>query len=115
MLNINCLIQQTFLKSTDPRPSAPIAAAFSAPGFQAPPQGGYPGGQGVWVDASSGQIPPGAVQGGQDCSGEPLFVARAEHQGAIIPGKVVGSHGCAYVPWGGQEHGKPQYQVYTTK
>lgn len=98
-------------------PSAPVAA----PLYAAPP--GYPGampaynaphvmaGAGNWVDASGGQIPPGAVVGGQDCSGEPLYVARAQHEGALIPGKLCASHGCAYVPWGGQEHGKPQYQV----
>ena len=98
-------------------PSAPVAA----PLYAAPP--GYPGamggfggapvitGVGNWVDASAGQIPPGAVVGGQDCSGEPLYVARAQHEGALIPGKLCASHGCAYVPWGGLEHGKPQYQV----
>ncbi|CAH2102819.1 unnamed protein product [Euphydryas editha] len=102
-------------------PSAPPASAVysSPPGYP----GGYPGsphvvgaapgvgGAGVWVDMTSGQVPPGAVVGGQDCSGEPLYVARAQHQGALIPGKLVASHGCAYIPWGGQEHGKPQYQV----
>ncbi|CAG9581153.1 unnamed protein product [Danaus chrysippus] len=96
-----------------PPPSAPSAAALYSP----PP--GYPGvapvpgsgASGVWVDATSGQVPPGAVVGGQDCSGEALYVARAQHEGALLPGKLVGSHGCAYVPWGGQEHGKPEYQV----
>lgn len=101
-------------------PSAPVAA----PLYAAPP--GYPGamggfsapvmaGPGNWVDASAGQVPPGAVVGGQDCSGEPLYVARAQHEGAVIPGKLCASHGCAFVPWGGLEHGKPQYQVgFTT-
>ncbi|OWR54240.1 C3 and PZP alpha-2-macroglobulin domain-containing protein 8 [Danaus plexippus plexippus] len=96
-----------------PPPSAPSAAALYSP----PP--GYPGvapvpgsgASGVWVDATSGLVPPGAVVGGQDCSGEALYVARAQHEGALLPGKLVGSHGCAYVPWGGQEHGKPEYQV----
>ncbi|XP_045528031.1 uncharacterized protein LOC123716365 isoform X2 [Pieris brassicae] len=92
-------------------PSAPTAAALYAP----PP--GYPGGAapvggtGVWVDASSGQLPPGAVVGGQDCNGEPIYVVRAQHEGALIPGKLVASHGCAYVPWGGVENGKSEYQV----
>ncbi|XP_013188721.2 uncharacterized protein LOC106133515 isoform X1 [Amyelois transitella] len=92
-----------------PPPSAPSAAAL----YANPP--GYPGagagGAGVWADASGGQVPPGAVVGGQDASGEPLYVARAVHEGATVPGKLVASHGCAYVPWGGQEHGKPEYQV----
>lgn len=90
-------------------PSAPMAA----PLYSTPP--GYPSvaptGGNLWVDATSGQVPPGAVAVGQDCSGEPLYVARAQHQGAMLPGKLASSHGCAYVPWGGQEHGKNEYQV----
>ncbi|KAL0851414.1 hypothetical protein ABMA28_007224 [Loxostege sticticalis] len=93
-----------------PPPSAPVAA----PLYSAPP--GYPGaggagGPGQWIDMSAGQVPPGAVVGGQDCNGEPMYVARAAHEGAVIPGKLVQSHGAAYVPWGGLEHGKPEYQV----
>lgn len=93
-------------------PSAPVAA----PLYAAPP--GYPGagapivaGIGSWIDATSGQVPPGAVVGGQDCNGEPIYVARAQHEGALIPGKLCSSHGCAFVPWGGMEHGKNEYQV----
>lgn len=102
-------------------PSAPVAAPlYAAPpgypgvmqGFNAPPQ--VMAGVGNWVDASAGQIPPGAVVGGQDCNGEPLYVARAQHEGALIPGKLCASHGCTFVPWGGQEHSKPQYQVSFT-
>lgn len=99
-------------------PTAPPAAALysSPPGYPGGPPhavGGAPmyGGAGVWVDMTSGQVPPGAVIGGQDCSGEPLYVARAQHRGALIPGKLVSSHGCAYIAWGGEEHGKPEYQV----
>ncbi|XP_026759335.2 C3 and PZP-like alpha-2-macroglobulin domain-containing protein 8 isoform X2 [Galleria mellonella] len=92
------------------QPSAPQAAALysTPPGY---PGGPAPGGAGVWAEASGGQVPPEAVLGGQDSNGEPLYVARAQHEGAILPGKLVASHGCAYVPWGGQEHGKPTYQV----
>ncbi|XP_049873807.1 uncharacterized protein LOC126372183 isoform X1 [Pectinophora gossypiella] len=101
-------------------PSAPAPAALfanpagyptSTPMYptSTPVMGG--GGRGVWVDATGGQVPPGAVVGGQDTSGEPLYVVRARHEGALLPGKLVPSHGCAYVPWGGQEHGKPEYQV----
>lgn len=90
-------------------PSAPVAA----PLYSSPP--GYPGGPagdaGNWVNASNGQVPPGAVVGGHDCNGEPLYVARATHEGATLPGKFVPSHGVAFVPWGGLEHAKPEYQV----
>ncbi|XP_008546651.1 uncharacterized protein LOC103570631 isoform X1 [Microplitis demolitor] len=62
-----------------------------------------------WCDASGSSMPPGAVAGGRD--DEPLFIGRASHEGAMIPGKVKPSHGVCYVAWGGQEHGKPVYQV----
>ncbi|XP_034946621.1 uncharacterized protein [Chelonus insularis] len=77
----------------------------------APLQMGGGGGDGsvCWCDASGGIIPPNAVEGGRD--DEPLFVGRANHAGALIPGKVKASHGVCYVAWGGEEHGKPDYQV----
>lgn len=54
-------------------------------------------------------MPPGAVEGGND--GETLFVGRARHEGALIPGKVKPGHSVCYVAWGGTEHGKTDYQV----
>ena len=48
--------------------------------------------------------------GGED-DGEILFVGRANHEGAVIPGKVKNSHGVCYIPYGGEEHGKNEYQV----
>lgn len=41
-----------------------------------------------WVEAAKGAIPAGAIQGGQDVDGTPLFVARAECEGSLTPGKV---------------------------
>lgn len=69
------------------------------------PQGGAP----CWVAASNGEVPPGAISGGQD--GEELYVARARHENALIPGKLVPSHGVAYVPWSGGEHPHESYEV----
>ncbi|XP_070520354.1 uncharacterized protein [Cardiocondyla obscurior] len=62
-----------------------------------------------WCDASGGMVPPDAVEGGDD--GETLFVGRAHHEGALIPGKVKPGHSVCYVAWGGTEHGKSDYQV----
>lgn len=62
-----------------------------------------------WCDASGGMVPPDAVEGGNDDG--PLFVGRAHHEGALIPGKVKPSHSVCYVAWGGEEHGKTDYQV----
>lgn len=64
-----------------------------------------------WVHASNGQIPPNALPGGFDASNEQLYVARAEHNGALIPGKLVPSHGVVYIPWGGVENPKENYEV----
>ncbi|XP_021943322.1 uncharacterized protein LOC110841586 [Folsomia candida] len=63
-----------------------------------------------WVDGSAGSVPEGAFAGGED-GGSPLYVARAEHEGATIPGKLLAEHGVAYVPWGGAENAKDNYQV----
>lgn len=62
-----------------------------------------------WVPSSGGQVPSDAIEGGID--GEPIFVARAQHEGALIPGKLVPSHACAYIPWGGGEHPHAEYEV----
>jgi len=67
------------------------------------------GGSPCWVPATNGQVPPGAVQGGQD--GEALYVARARHQGALIPGKLIPSHNVAYIPFAGGEHPHTEYEV----
>jgi len=41
-----------------------------------------------WVDSRGGVIPSNAVPGGHEADGRMLFVARAPHNGDIIPGKV---------------------------
>lgn len=76
-------------------------------------EGGPPVASGpvTWIPASGGTIPPGAVMGGYD--NENIYVGRAHHEGALIPGKVLSSHGVCYVPWGGGEHGKPDYEILT--
>lgn len=55
-------------------------------------------GSAVWVPTAGSAIPSGAFVGGED-NGEGLVVGRAQHEGALIPGKVVPSHGvcCKFV------------------
>ncbi|XP_032681076.1 uncharacterized protein LOC116848753 isoform X1 [Odontomachus brunneus] len=84
-------------KHPDATPSAPMEVR------------GVDAGSECWCDASGGMVPPGAVEGGND--GETLFVGRARHEGALIPGKVKPGHCVCYVAWGGAEHGKTDYQV----
>lgn len=65
-----------------------------------------------WVDAGNGWVPSGqAVVGGYDVSGENIYIGRVQHEGDIIPGKIVPSHNVCYVPFGGLEHGHHYYQA----
>ncbi|XP_014256355.1 uncharacterized protein LOC106670473 [Cimex lectularius] len=79
------------------------------PPADAPPA--TPGGVPVWKPCSGGTLFPDAVEGGFD--NEKTYVGRALHNGATIPGKVLPSHGVCYVAWGGEEHGKTEYEVLT--
>lgn len=66
---------------------------------------------GRWVACSGGNIPPNALPGGQSEDGEPLYVGRVIHEGTLTIGKVQQSHSCCYIPYGGQEHSYPQYEI----
>jgi len=68
-----------------------------------------------WTRAGGGWVPPNeAVEGGYDVGGERIYVGRALQDGDCIPGKVVPSHGCCYVAYGGREHSHSDYQVLTS-
>lgn len=71
--------------------------------------GGSAGGQ-CWVAASGGQVPPSGFAGGED-NGEPVYVIRTNFNGGLLPGKLIPSHGQAYVPWGGAENPVQEYEV----
>lgn len=63
-----------------------------------------------WHYAHDGQVPYNAVEGGNDVNGEPIYVGRAHESGDVIPGKIVPSHGCCYVPYGGREISHDSYE-----
>jgi len=65
-----------------------------------------------WVPGSNGSVPRGAVVGGQE-PGRQLYVCRAQYQGGVHPGKVVGSN--CNIGYGGREITLPQYEVLTTR
>ncbi|CAD7078239.1 unnamed protein product [Hermetia illucens] len=65
----------------------------------------------VWVNTSSGHVPPNAVVGGKTASGEQLYIGRTHHAGSLTPGKIQPSHQCLYIPYGGQEMSFRQYEV----
>lgn len=56
-------------------------------------------------------MPDGAVQGGSNVTGEPLYIGRTHFNGSLTVGKVHPSHNCLYLPFGGAEHSVQQYEV----
>lgn len=65
-----------------------------------------------WVPSGAGApVPYNAVAAGNTGDGEPLYIGRGWHAGSQMPGKVHCSHGCLYVPFGGEEISVHEYEV----
>lgn len=64
-----------------------------------------------WVASKNGNVPANAVRVGPTSTGEMLYFGRGSHSRSLIPGKVQKSHGCLYVPFGGQEIKMRDYEV----
>ena len=62
-----------------------------------------------WVPMVDGKLPTGAMIGGFE--NEHIYIARAYHNNSLCPGKYVKSAGKAFVPWGGREHCKDEFEV----
>lgn len=63
-----------------------------------------------WEAAANGEVPKRALVAGHD-EGAPLFVARGTVEGEVCVGKVLPSHGVAYLPHGDHEHKVTEYEV----
>lgn len=69
-------------------------------------------GQGYqWEPAIPETIPSGAVIGGYESNGQPLYVCRAQYRGEMHPGKIVDNR-CNF-GWGGRERSAAYYEVLT--
>lgn len=66
----------------------------------------------TWCAASGGDKPKDAIQAGVD-SGNKVYVARAHHEGIIIPGKLHKTHDVVYIPYNTKEVMKSDYEVCT--
>ena len=69
---------------------------------------------GIWVAGSNGQVPDGAVVCGREENGDPLFVARANLNGGIHPGKLRFAFGRALIGFGLKEVPVQSYEVLTS-
>jgi hypothetical protein len=97
--------RQIFMKQPGERGNCAIAS--NPPPTTPPPA---PTANLQWVAASGGQMPAGAVLGGQE-PGRSLFVCRANYQNGVHPGKVVG--GNCNISYGGREIEIPNYETLT--
>nr|XP_034838853.1 uncharacterized protein LOC117994982 [Maniola hyperantus] len=56
------------------------------------------GGELKWEEAEqNGKLPDGALIGGYE--NEILYIIRAKHEGALVPGKYIPSHRLGYIAW----------------
>jgi len=65
----------------------------------------------VWLPAHGRSVPPHAVFAGVDSDGDQIFVGRADHDGDLLPAKVIINKNCAYICHGGREHVKDFFEV----
>ncbi|ODM93864.1 Natterin-4 [Orchesella cincta] len=63
-----------------------------------------------WCSASGGDVPKDAIRAGLD-AGSKVYVARAHHEGAIIPGKLHKTHTSVYIPYNMKEVPVENYEV----
>jgi Protein of unknown function (DUF3421) len=63
------------------------------------------------LDASNGTVPFGAVRGGTDVGGQPLYLCSARYNGGLHPGKLRREFGACYIPFGGHEVALKNYAV----
>ncbi len=69
----------------------------------------------VWIHASNGDIPSGALEDGRQSNGEVLYIGRVQYMGSLAIGKVDRSHRVLYIPFGGNEVAISQYCVLCVK
>lgn len=67
---------------------------------------------GRWVQASSdGPVPVGAIIAGYDGDGTAIYVGRVEHEGNVIPAKIIPAKKMAHTQHQGQEISKRSYEA----
>lgn len=65
-----------------------------------------------WVKFN-GSLPAGAFLAGKDGDGTDLYIARAYHVNGTHIGKYRKGANNAFIPWGGVEHSKTDFEIFT--
>ena len=69
----------------------------------------------AWAHAHDGQVPTGALIGGRQSDGVPLYIGRAHYDGSMVVGKVHPEHHVCYVSFGGAEVPIHSYEVLVVR
>ncbi|KAI0712432.1 carbohydrate-binding module family 12 protein [Earliella scabrosa] len=68
-----------------------------------------------WVDwegrVDLGELPGRPVEGGREANGQPLFIAQAEHNRAVVPGKCGPTLPKAFIPYAQDEKEEKRYRI----
>ncbi|XP_062566655.1 uncharacterized protein LOC134228971 [Saccostrea cucullata] len=67
-----------------------------------------------WVKTTGSNIPEWAIEGGYEANGRPLFIARAQIEGVMIPGKCGNHLPGAHIPYRSEERIVKEYDVLIT-
>ncbi|XP_062581832.1 uncharacterized protein LOC134243598 [Saccostrea cucullata] len=65
----------------------------------------------VWKSTNGSSIPKDAIRAGYEKDGTPLFIARADMNGIMTPGKCSVELNGAHIPFDGKEEIVPYYDV----
>ncbi|KAJ3658320.1 hypothetical protein Zmor_010065 [Zophobas morio] len=64
-----------------------------------------------WLPSHDGKVLPGAIQGGYNKDGIPLYIGRVCHEGSWIVGTIHPKYGVCYYPYQGKELSTKQYEA----
>ena len=69
-------------------------------------------GKGEWKPMKRGdKLPDGAIIGGSEGDGTPLYIIRGKVGSLLVPGKYNPNHQSAYVPWSGKEENVNPFEI----
>jgi Protein of unknown function (DUF3421) len=63
-----------------------------------------------WIPFNHEKLHKNTVQAGKE-GGQTLYIGRAEHSGALTPGKILENDLRCVIPWGTEAHSKDDYEM----
>ncbi|XP_062131703.1 uncharacterized protein LOC133842565 [Drosophila sulfurigaster albostrigata] len=68
----------------------------------------------IWIARNvNDPLPPFAIVAGYDSNRDPIYVARASHNGEVVPAKFIPNKKLAFISWAGKEITKNDFEILT--